>query len=51
LVASRRQTSARKRHFPSERQRTLESEPAGPGLYGETRAYRRIAQSFAQVKR
>jgi hypothetical protein len=51
LVASRRRTLGSQRHFPGARQQTLKSESAGPGLHGETRAYRRIAQSFAEVKR
>jgi hypothetical protein len=51
LVASQRNTSGSKHHFPGERQRALRREAAGPGLHGEVRAYRRIAESFAEVKR
>jgi hypothetical protein len=51
LVASRGNSTARDQRLPSMRQRTAREEATDPGQFSELRAYRRIASSFAQVKR
>ncbi|HMD09921.1 MAG TPA: hypothetical protein VKH63_20475 [Candidatus Acidoferrum sp.] len=51
LVASRRNSSARDQRLLSVPQRTAREETTNPGQFGEVRAYRRIASSFAQAKR
>lgn len=51
LVASRRGATGTSQRFPSMHQRAAKEEATNPGQFGEVRAYRRIASSFAQAKR
>jgi|SRR5271163_2290858 len=51
LVASRRSATERDQRLQSMRQRTGREEASDPSQFGELRAYRRIASSFAQAKR
>jgi hypothetical protein len=51
LVASRRNAAARSQRLSSMRLQTARGDVTDPGQFGEVRAYRRIASSFAQAKR
>ena len=51
LVSSRKSAVGGVQHLQSMRQRTAREEHSNPGQFNEVHAYRRIASSFAQVKR
>jgi hypothetical protein len=51
LIASRRTAVGGVRRLQSMRQRAAREEHSDPGQFNEVHAYRRIASSFAQVKR